>query len=487
MEIGSKTKVMKLVENYPFLIEFLGELNPQFKKLSNPVLRNTIGKFATLQMAASMGSMEVEKLIQAITHEISEKTGENITVDKDGGSSLDQEKLEKLKSIILRLHDGEAFEQLQKEFAEEFKDVESSEIAEMEQQLLAEGMPQEEIKKLCDVHVAMFKDSLSDIALPEMKPGHPLHTYLEENKALLDIINSIRMLQEKTENEFDPVRFSDEWNMLSDQLTKCREIDKHYLRKENQLFPKLENVGFTGPSQVMWAIHDDIRADFKTISNLIDKGRASELTDLINTHLTNMEEMVYKEEKILFPVCLELLSHEDWAEVKKGEDEFGYTLIKPGNEWNPRIKFNIPIKDSKTTGFSQKIPLDVGLLDLDQLNLILKHLPVELSFVDENDEVRYYSEVPHKIFPRSPQVIGRKVQNCHPPKSLHMVEAILSAFKKGERDVADFWIEMGDMFVYIRYFAVRDKDGSYRGTLEVVQDVKHIRELEGQRRLLEWD
>jgi hypothetical protein len=198
-----------------------------------------------------------------------------------------------------------------------------------------------------------------------------------------------------------------------------------------------------------------------------------------------MKDMVTKEEKILFPMCLEMFDEADWARVKKGEEEIGYAWIASAPAWSPAPQGCWPAAAGAPAGGA--VPLDTGALTVEQIDLMLTALPVDISFVDETDTVVYYSATPERIFPRSPGVIGRKVQNCHPPKSVDVVERILEAFRSGERDVAEFWIETGGKFVHIRYFALRDRAGAYKGTLEVSQNVTAIRGLRGERRLLDWD
>jgi DUF438 domain-containing protein len=197
-----------------------------------------------------------------------------------------------------------------------------------------------------------------------------------------------------------------------------------------------------------------------------------------------IRDMIYKEEHILFPMALETLDEGEWARVRKGEEEIGYAWIRPETGWKPAEQSFPQALMAEKAG---SLNFDTGQLTADQVNLILTHLPVDISFVNENDEVSYYSATPDRIFPRSPAVIGRKVQNCHPPKSVGMVEKILSSFRDGSKDEAEFWIQMAGRFIQIRYFAVRDSAGRYRGCLEVSQDVTHIRELAGQKRLLDWD
>jgi DUF438 domain-containing protein len=237
----------------------------------------------------------------------------------------------------------------------------------------------------------------------------------------------------------------------------------------------LEKKEFVGPSQVMWAKHDEVRQLFREK----DPTKISEI-------LTQVEDMIFKEESILYPTSMELLTSLDWQTVKNGEEEIGFAWVTPGDEWKPLTPDIIHQKElvPEKTEF---MDLDTGKLSLEQLNLLLTHLPIEISFINEQDEVRYYSDTKERLFPRSPGVIGRKVQQCHPPKSVDKVEKIVKAFKAGKKDHADFWITMNEKFLHIRYFAVRDKSGLYKGTLEVMQDVTEIRQLQGEQRLINWE
>jgi DUF438 domain-containing protein len=269
-----------------------------------------------------------------------------------------------------------------------------------------------------------------------------------------------------------------------DLVTRLSELEKHYLRKENQLFPILEAKGMSGPSQVMWAVHDDIRAALKVARGQVSSGDAKISLTLEELSIT-IRDMIYKEENILYPMSLESLTHGDWLRVKDGEAEIGFAWIQPLFDWPG---------DDEVVEESQELPaaggpldLDVGNLTPEQVNLIFKNLPVDVTFVDEDDRVAYYSHGRERTFPRSPAVIGRKVQLCHPGSSVHVVEKILKEFKEGSRDVADFWITSQGRFLYIRYFAIRDDEGNYKGTLEVNQNVTGIRGLEGERRLLDWE
>jgi len=232
----------------------------------------------------------------------------------------------------------------------------------------------------------------------------------------------------------------------------------------------------------MWALHDDIRIMLKDVKAKTQDSAITEKAVKALAHMIN--DMIYKEEHILFPMALETLSEDDWTKVRQGEDEIGYAWIKPADEWRP---LGVSFQQALLTEKVGSLNLDTGQLTADQVNLVLTHLPLDISFVNENDGVVYYSQTAERVFPRSPGIIGRKVQNCHPPKSVDMVEKILQEFKSGNKDSAEFWIQMKGRFIHIRYFAARDRNGNYRGTLEVSQDVTGIKRLEGEKRLLDWD
>ncbi len=490
MRLTSRTKIDELLKKYPFLLDFLVRLTPKFSRLKNPIMRKTVGKVATLQQAASFGGIEFVELLQKIKTEIKLATGEEVELDlaetRAEPISSREARLEVLKDIIRELHEGVDRKEVKKRFEELIQDISPTEISEMEQELINEGMSEEEVKRLCDVHVQIFKESLEGQVLPSLIPGHPLHTLEQENRALEKILDGWNKLlgQVEAAGESGLKQHKDE---IISRLDTLAEIEKHYLKKENQLFPLLEFKGVSGPSKVMWAIHDDIRAGLREFGLLIDSGRVVELTALGRKLSGMISDMITKEEKILFPMSLETLSDEDWARVKKGEEEVGYAWIEPGREWKPAARAEELPPLAAYGRPPAAIELEAGSLTPDLINLILKTLPVDVTFVDENDTVRYYSASRERIFPRSPAVIGRRVQNCHPPASLHMVNRILDAFKKGSRDVAEFWIEMKGRFIHIRYFAVRDGNGVYKGCLEVSQDVTDIRKLEGQKRLLDWE
>lgn len=466
MEISLNTKIAALISQYPFLRNYLISLNPHFKALENPIMLKTVGRIATISQAALMGGMDAGELLEGIVAEIKRQTGEEISVKLPEPKSLrtPEERQEILKSIIRDLHKGVDVQILKKRFLDLINEVSPQEIAQMEQKLIAEGMPEEEIKRLCNVHVEVFREALEKKAVPGLPAGHPVHTFMLENRIAEGIIQEIEGLT-------TPER-------LSELLDKLSAIHLHYLRKENQLFPLLEKKGIVGPSKVMWSLHDDIRAQLKALKS------SPGLDERLNNLLTALKDMIYKEEHILFPMALETLSEEEWYRVKRGEKEIGFAWLKEVEDWHPLLEGAIPPLSAEKIG---SLNLDTGQVTPEQINLILTHLPVDISFVNEDDEVVYYSQTKERIFPRSPGIIGRKVQNCHPPKSVDIVEKILKAFKNGERDKAEFWIQSQGRFIHILYLAVRDHTGRYRGTLEVSQDISALRNLSGEKRLLDWD
>ncbi len=490
MTITPKTTVHTLLTEYPFLLDFLAAYAPEFGKLTNPVMRRTMARMATLEKAAGMANIPLNQLMHDVAAEVEAKTGDNPGVANTAAAGgIDPARLEALKQIIKDLHAGHPMDELTQRFGELIEDIEAGEIAAMEQQLIAEGMPESEVKRLCDVHVQVFAGALEGHEKIKVPPGHPIDTFQRENEALLQVIASLRKLSGAIRAASTPM---DPWPALKAPLGKTLDrltgFELHYLRKENELFPFLEKHGVEGPSKVMWALHDDVRAALKDARDYVANDNAEQAALSSEWLAQTMEDMVTKEEKILFPMSMEMLSDDEWAAIRADEGDIGYAFIGEVVPW-PTGDGKAP--DAQTAGsaasggLSGLLALTTGTLTPEQIDLMLGALPIDFSFVDEHDEVRYYSEG-ERIFPRSPGVIGRKVQNCHPPNSVHKVQEILDAFHAGEKSTADFWIQSQGRFVHIRYFAVRDAAGAYRGTLETVQDVTAIRALEGERRLVDW-
>ena len=395
---------------------------------------------------------------------------------------------EALKEVIKRLHAGESVEGLKDKFGDAIRGATAGDIAEAERALIGEGVSVSEIQRLCDLHVAVFQEALDEEPPPESMPGHPVFTFRMENEVTARLLEAMQETLENWQAGDDEAHQS-----LQQQAENLKAIEKHYSRKENLLFPYLEKKGFEGPSKVMWGVDNEIRAQIKQFRQYIDSPEADpvEASAQFTTVAQDIREMIYKEERILFPEALNRLSEEEWAEIREQEDEIGYFNVKPSDTWQPGHPDELAEGEAAATqttpfeGEEDLISLDTGLLTPKQINLLLTNLPVDVTFVDENDRVRYFTKGRERIFDRSPSIIGREVVNCHPPQSVHRVEIILDDFRSGKRDVAEFWIQMGGQFLHIRYFAMHDQEGVYRGCIEVSQNVTHIRELEGEQRLLD--
>lgn len=393
-----------------------------------------------------------------------------------------------LKELIMELHNGKSVEDIKTRFEELIQGISPTEISEMEQGLIMEGMPVEEIQRLCDVHAAVFKGSIEEIHRPqnpEEIPGHPVHTFRQENREIEKLIDE--RINPNLE-AFKTSSSSEKLKELNNDFNRLLEIDKHYLRKENLLFPYMEKYGITAPPKVMWGVDDEIRALIKEAKGLISNfnGNPGQLADKVSEAVNKVSDMIFKEENILFPMVLETLSEDEWQKIAEESDELGYCLIEPKGRWKP-TKVNIEEKEQEKGDIPSNngyIKFETGILSPEELNAMLNTLPVDISFVDKDGAVKYFSQAKERIFPRTKAIIGRQVQNCHPPASVHIVEKIIEDLKSGKKDHEDFWINMRGQFVYIRYFAVRNEKNEFLGTLEVTQNIKPIREITGEKRLV---
>lgn len=394
-----------------------------------------------------------------------------------------QKKKEIMKDIIRKLHQGLTIEEAKERFEKEIGTASSIEIAEMEQALINEGVSPEEIKKFCNVHALLFQSALQKSIIKETSPSHPVYLFKLENREIEKIADSLKKLKEEREEELPRTK-----RKLNDLLNELRGIEKHYARKELVLFPFLEKQGFTGPSKVMWGKDTEVRDLLKkAISSVEDIKDIKDLEPYSKNSLDPLIEevtgMIFKEENILFPTCLEKLSANDWIEILKESDKVGYVFVEKPKETEALVKDLKSAMLKEPVFEDNEISLPTGKLRLKELMSVLNTLPVDITFVDNEDKVRYFSDSKERIFLRTKSIIGIKVQNCHPPQSLEAVEKILKSFKEGKKDTVDFWINQEGKFVYIRYFAVRDEGGSYLGTLEVSQDLTEIKKLEGEKRL----
>ncbi len=408
-------------------------------------------------------------------------------------AAIDPERQIKLKEIIGRLHAGSPAGEVKREFAKLIQGVSAAEIAAMEQSLIEGGMPVEEVQRLCEVHVQVFEASLAKHGTPNGMAGHPIHSMIEENKLARRKAAALKAAARRWA-----------WKIgtredAADALEDLSAIAIHYARKENQLFPYLEKQGFTGPSRVMWGKHDEIRALFRDARDALG-GEPRTFGRIARSLAAKVQKMIFMEERILIPEARRRLSEREWAEIRRGEEAIGFAWIQPASLYDAGISLAsaapvaAPAEAAEhaeaaapSAQAADLLDLATGRLPKGLLDLALRTMLVDISIIDEFDKVLYYSDSPHRLFPRSPAAIGRDVHNCHPQKSVAIVEKILQAFKNKEKSKARFWIEMGGRFILIEYYALYGAEGAYKGTLEVSQDLTELRALQGQRRLLDWD
>ncbi len=392
-----------------------------------------------------------------------------------------------LKHMILQLHSGEAPAAVQNQLARLMGSVPYDMVVEVEQELMAEGLPYEDVLRLCDIHSAALEGNISHEHAQTAPAGHPVHTFIEENKALRFEIDSARKLfaaaRQSTNSELQTIL-----NQIRMRIQALADIDKHYLRKEYLLFPYLEAHEITGPPKVMWGKHDETRellnAAVEAAQQLrTDAGELGGVIDLvIEPLLQSIEGMTTKEEEILFPMCMDTLSDDEWYSIYQQSIEYGFCLYDPTTIWKPEgTTLSEPTKVD-----SNRIQLSSGSFTVTELETLLNSIPFDLTFVDADDKVRYFTQGRERIFSRNRAILGRSVQMCHPPSSVHIVDQILSDFKSGKETSAPFWINMGGRFIHIEYFALRDNEGKYLGTLEVSQDLTAKRALSGEQRLLTY-
>jgi DUF438 domain-containing protein len=394
-----------------------------------------------------------------------------------------------LKHMILQLHKGEAPEAVKKQLIRLMGQVPYNDIVEVEQELISEGLPQEEVLKLCDIHSAALKGAIDHSGAKTAPAGHPVHTFIEENRALQWEISSLEKLYNKIAKLNKKENPGEVFKEMQLHFNSLMDVEKHYQRKENLLFPFLEKHKITGPPTVMWGKHDETRELLKgaietlnAVKDISVEEAKTTIELILKPASTAVEEMISKEEEILFPMSLDKLSDAEWYEIYRQSIEIGFCLYDPADTWKPK---GIEIKPESSAA-DGSIQLPSGSFSVTELTTILNTIPFDLTFVDKDDTVRYFTQGKERIFARNRAILGRKVQLCHPPSSVHIVEKILDDFKSGGRDSAAFWINLGGKFIHIEYFALRDNEGNYLGTLEVSQDLTKKRKIKGEQRLLDY-
>ena len=395
-----------------------------------------------------------------------------------------------LKHLILQLHVGAAPAQVQRQLVRMLGQVPYGMVVEVEQELMEDGMPPEEVTRLCHLHGAAMQGAIDLSDVPETPPGHPVHTFRAENAALAAELAALDEATSALDALPDAARADEAFLRVRGPLNALADVEKHYLRKEHLLFPFLEKHGITGPPKVMWAKHDETRALLKTALEAAAAGLATAEEAKAVVALTvrpaaqAVRDMIDREENILLPMSLDTLEALEWWEIARQSAEIGFCLVDPEEGWRPEGAAPAPEEAAERTGGRLRFP--TGSLSAKELEAILNALPVDATFVDAEDRVRYFTHGAERVFARSRAVLGRKVQYCHPPSSVGTIERILEGFRSGRRDRAAFWIDRRGRFVHIEYVALRDAAGAYLGCLEVTQDLTAKRALAGEQRLLAW-
>lgn len=322
-------------------------------------------------------------------------------------------------------------------------------------------------------------NNLSNIQ--NFQEGHPVRVYLEEN-----------ILTRKLFQELFETNMEEDYQTFYNIFNQICEIEKHFARKENQLFPYLEKYGWTGPSQGMWSFHDQIREEIKFVRKKVEEKDSSNILNDAMNLFNSINQLLQVEEGRLLPRALDMLSEDDWKEMYEGDKEIGWMFASAPVQYPAPSKEDYihPSEDKKRRklpfSLENRTHFDEGYLTPEQVNFIFKFLPVDITYVDENDIVIFYNRGDDRVFPRSAGIIGREVKFCHPPKSVDQVLKILEEFKAGRQDTAEFWIQFKGKFIHIRYFAIRDEEKNYKGVIEMSQDITDIKKLEGDKRLLDW-
>ena len=403
---------------------------------------------------------------------------------------MDPEKLKVLFEIENAFKSGQlSADEARQQIKERVGKVSAYHVAYIEQ-TMTEETSDECIRE--DVHaiINMLGDQI-DNTMPNLPADHPIMHYLKENEEMKRLLLAVEDLVQYP-------MIKNQWLELYDKISQ---YPIHYKRKQNQLYPMLERKGFTRPTTTMWTFDDMVRDEIREAERLLREDKEDAFIKQQERVLLYARDLMEKEEFILYPTSMALISEEEFEDMKSGDQEIGFAFFevehkatenKVGTQPNEQNNFANDLQALLTkygysaAGGGDKLDVTTGKLTLEQVNLIYKHLPIDISFVDENELVCFYSDTDHRIFPRSKNVIGREVMNCHPRKSAHIVREVIDKLRSGEQDKAEFWINKPGLFIYIIYVAVRDKDGKFRGVLEMMQDCTHIRALEGSQTLLTW-
>lgn len=358
------------------------------------------------------------------------------------------------------------------------------ELAYVEQKLFDDGASEEQmVNKSLEMFAVLNQSLFLKKKSPKLSADHPLIMYTKENEAMREHLQDGAILLHQPFN-------AEEWRAYAEAL---QDYKIHYVRMQNQLYPRLEDKGFSYPSRIMWTYDDEVRDALTEFLKTTEDGVEKAVFSAFEVLRTHALLVMLKEERIIFPTAFKLLTLNEFLKMEMGDDEIGYAFIEAPNYNKAEAAMMRSLESlmirhdgNQMTG-ETVLNVNRGRITLSQLDLIFRHLPLDVSFVDEEELVRFYNETSYRIFPRSPGVIGRDVKNCHPRDSLRMVTDIISKFREGEKDEVDFWLEKDNRFIYIKYIAVRDTLNRFRGVLEVAQDITDLRALSGEKRLLDWE
>ena len=473
--------VYELTQEYPEVGEIMASLG--FTDITKKAMLMSVGRVMTIPKGAKMKGIAMERIVEAFKQngfvflnqneknkkEISDSSlGELAGHTTDGSDCKRESRTEQLKAYLRRLGEGEDLESVRKDFVANFSDVDAHEIMDAEQQLMAEGTPIEEVQRLCDVHSALFHGATScemhsapeggnkftALMLAGIE-GHPLNTFTKENEAIRAELDKW-----KESKDFETFR-------------RLRDVSIHYAKKGDLLYPLLKvKYDITGPQNVMWTVDDEIRDEMGTLVAENGEWRTENWLTRAESVLGRAEEMIYKETNILFPICAEHFTDEEWRAIYRDSKDYAPCLGVENLCWS---EYSENSEYSDHSEISDEVRMPGGHLTLPQLTALLNTIPMEISFVDADNINRFFNEGP-KVFKRPQMAIDREVFSCHPPKVEPMVRSIIDSFRSGKADRVPVWMDKGGRTMLVQYMAVRDKGGNYLGTVELVQDMEFARE-----------
>lgn len=462
--------VYDLVQQHPEVADIMASLG--FYEITKKAMLHSVGRMMTIPKGSEVKGIPMEKIVSAFRERGFEPVGLASEPSTPTASATPASRTEQLKSYLRRLGEGEELESVRADFVAHFSEVDASEIMEAEQSLLRDGTPLEEVQRLCDVHSALFHGSTCGesgqapeggnkfvAAMFAGIEGHPLYTFSRENEAIATLIASARKALADGQDAYD-------------DFVRLRDISIHYAKKGDLLYPLLKvKYNVIGPSEVMWTVDDEIR-------DVMGKLEKEPLRDAhwrlrADAVLQRAEEMIYKEQNILFPICAEHFTEAEWQGIYRDSKDYAPCLGVENLWWN-FVPTTDPIAATATAP-QDEIRMPGGHLSLPQLTAMLNTIPLEISFVDDQNINRFFNEGP-KVFKRPAMAIDREVFSCHPPKIEPMVRSIIESFRSGKANVVPVWMEKGGRSMLVQYMAVRDADGQYLGTMEIVQDMEFARE-----------